>query len=273
MFVTCENRCFKFLSKDGVMIREEVESMRCSSEEADTKMFFHAASCPLPANIIRTVDTDVLCIALGVRKYLSPLCKIWMEIGHYSNNSLELINIQEVDENLGELVSDAIPAFHIFTGSDYTAAFNNKGKVRPLSILEKNVEFQRAFSSLGSSSEIEDSIQEAIAKFIFLLYGEPKKTNNINDARLNHFIRSYKIKNDNLDLIKGCDSSNMPLCLPALHQKIKRTNYIMSILKSAHMPYPLLQLHPEENGWHLYGDVYEFNWFDGDQNPCRYAGS
>ena len=38
-------------------------------------------------------------------------------------------------------------------------------------------------------------------------------------------------------------------------------------LKSAHMPYPLLQLHPEENGWHLYGDVYEFNWFDGGQNP------
>ena len=32
----------------------------------------------------------------------------------------------------------ALPGFHAFTGSDYTASFSRKGKVRPLALLEKN---------------------------------------------------------------------------------------------------------------------------------------
>ena len=41
----------------------------------------------------------------------------------------------------------------------------------------------------------------------------------------------------------------------------------MHILKSAHLPHPLLDLNPEENGWHFNGETFEFNWFDGDHNP------
>ena len=32
----------------------------------------------------------------------------------------------------------ALPGFHAFTGSDYTASFSRKGEVRPLALLEQN---------------------------------------------------------------------------------------------------------------------------------------
>ena len=45
----------------------------------------------------------------------------------YSDNPLEYVNLQTLFECLGEKVCDALLGLHIFTGSDYTAAFNKKG--------------------------------------------------------------------------------------------------------------------------------------------------
>ena len=120
--------------------------MECDAEEADSRVLFHAAFFPFPSNIIlRTVDTDVFVIALGIRKHLSPHCFLWIESGCYSDNSIEYVSIQAIYENLGVNMCDALPGFHAFTGSDYTAAFNNKGKIKPFKIMEGR-EFQNAFA-------------------------------------------------------------------------------------------------------------------------------
>ena len=76
--------------------------MECDAEKADSRMLFHAASFPSPSNIIlRTVDTDVFVIALGIRKHVSPDCFLWIESGCYSDNSIEYVSIQAIYENLG----------------------------------------------------------------------------------------------------------------------------------------------------------------------------
>ena len=98
------------------------------------------------------------------------------------------------------------------------------------------------------------------------MYNQPKRVVEVSDARFNHFMKHYKLKNDNFESIKGCDASSMPLSLPSLQQKITRTNTIMSVWKSAHTP-DARAFDPRRNGWNIIDDKYEFHWFDGEPYP------
>ena len=102
--------------------------------------------------IIRLMDTDVLIILLGCKANLSPLLQIWMEVGLSSKNNLRYIQINAVYEHFGENMCKAMPALHAFTGSDYTAAFCRKGKIRPLRILLKNEDVINTFARFGELS-------------------------------------------------------------------------------------------------------------------------
>ena len=79
------------------MIKSEVEDLYSTHEEADSRMIFHAKTISPPANIvIRTVDTDVIIIALGSMHLFDPNIKLWMETDLYSKNTLRYININEI---------------------------------------------------------------------------------------------------------------------------------------------------------------------------------
>ena len=120
---------------------------------------------------------------------------------------------------------NVLPALHIFTGSDYTAAFNKKGNVKPLKILQDNVDFQSAFSALGSEEVVDGAIQDVIESFVCLWYSQPKKVTKLADACLNGFLKSYKTKKNDFQSIKGCNASLMPLCGMVLLEKIVLTLY------------------------------------------------
>ena len=149
----------------------------------------------------------------------------------------------------------------MFSGSDYTAAFNNKGKTSPLKLLKGNIDMQNVFSALGSEENVDTTIQDAVELFVCLWYSQPKKVNKLADAHLNCFLRSYKTKKND------CGASLMPLCQPVLLQKIKRTNLVMSIWKYAHLSTPPTILDPERNGWTLIANKYYPKWFDGETSP------
>ena len=236
--------------------------------EADKRMLYHVASLPSPANVVlRTYDADVLCIALGIRKQLSCDHHIWLEVGHYTDNTLRYIDVDKIHDTLGESVCNALPALHVFSGSDYTTAFNKKGKTRPLKLLKDNIDMQNVFSALGSEENVDTTIQDVIELFVCLWYSQPKKVNKLADARLNCFLRSYTTKKNAFQSVKGCDASLMPLCQPVLLQKIKRTNLVMSIWKYAHLSTPPTILDPERNGWTLIANKYCPKWFDGEMSP------
>ena len=91
---------------------------------------------------------------LETRNQLSREHHIWLEVGHYANNTLRYIDVNKIHDYLGDRMCNALPAFHIITGSDYTSAFNKKGKIKPLKLLQDNVDFQSAFSELGSEEEL-----------------------------------------------------------------------------------------------------------------------
>ena len=147
--------------------------------------------------------------------------------------TLRYISVDQIHENIGESICKALPALHVFTGSDYTAAFNKKGKVRPLKLLQNNVDMQDVFSAMGSASEenIDISLQDKIELFICLWHNQPKRGHKLTDAQMNSFLRSYKTKKNDFQSINACDASLMPLYQPVLLDKIKRTNFVMSIWK------------------------------------------
>ena len=79
---------------------------------------------------------------------------IWYDCGLNSNNSRRYVDISLLARNVGQNLCTAIAGFHAFTGSDYTASFLNKGKVRALALMEKSVKFMTTFGKLGESSSV-----------------------------------------------------------------------------------------------------------------------
>jgi len=86
--------------------------------------------------IVRASETDIATILL----YHSPpfTATLLMDTGTNARNTRRYINFTAVGEVMGALMCKSLPAFHAFTGCNYTSAFVRKGKKRPFAKLEKN---------------------------------------------------------------------------------------------------------------------------------------
>ena len=120
--------------------------------------------------IIRTSDTDVLVIALGCLEYITESINLWLEVGLYAKNSLRYIDVRKLFNKLWKDLCRALPAFHVFTGSDYTAAFSRKGKFRPIKTLVKDKTSQTVFGDMGYSDEIQEEEFKVVEKFTCTLW-------------------------------------------------------------------------------------------------------
>jgi hypothetical protein len=139
LFANSGDICYSYRVNDGRVVKNPEAEYCCNHEEADSRMFYHLANILVPNKVvIRTDDTDCLIIALGCyHLYNQPDLKIWMEPGVQSNNTLRYISINQLHAALGESLCQSLPAYHAFTGCDYTASFSRKGKIRPLKVLER----------------------------------------------------------------------------------------------------------------------------------------
>ena len=104
----------------------------CNHEEADTRVMVHirhALEQGAETVLVRTVDTDVMVIQVGLffdLVTIQPSCDFWIAFGMGKN--YRLYHINSICESLGEPRSRALPVFHAFSGCDTTSAFNRKGK-------------------------------------------------------------------------------------------------------------------------------------------------
>ena len=252
------------------MVKSEEVAYYVKHEEADTRMIYHVGQLPSGTNVVvRTVDTDVVVIALGCFHQLQDK-KIWVESGVQSKNNLTYISINQLFDQLGEPLCKALPFYYAFTGCDYTSSFNRKGKIKPFKLLEKNPELQDALLNLSYSEGISDDIKSIIESFVCQMYGR-KKTNSVDQARLEIFVTKYKPKKGSASLnqieAKKLDSSIMSPCSKVLHQKIKRCVYVASISTNSLGMEPTPHI-PTSFGWKLNEDeTYCIKWFEGDVAP------
>ena len=159
----------------------------------------------------------MLVIALGCLEHTPESMNLWLEVGLYAENSLRYIDVRTLFSKFGKDLCRALPAFHVFAGSDYTAAFSRKGKIRPSKTLEKNKTAQTVFGDMRFSDDIQEEE----------LYGKPK-FNSANEVRLELFLKKYRSKKKEevvISCVKKMEGSLLPPCASVLKQKTNRTNH------------------------------------------------
>ena len=103
--------------------------MPCIFEKADERLFLHAlhAAKTCKPLLVKTVDSDVVVIALSVFHRIPNLTELWIEYG--VGKAMEFIPIHEISDSLGPLVSEAHFFFHAISGCDTTSSFAGKAKI------------------------------------------------------------------------------------------------------------------------------------------------
>ena len=102
------------------------------------------------------------------------------------------------------------------------------------------------------------------------MYGR-KKTNSVDHARLEIFLTKYKPKKGSVSLnqiqAKKLDSSIMPLCSKALHQKVQQCIYVANVWTNSVRTKSTPHL-PTSFDWTLDEDgTYCIKWFEDDVAP------
>ncbi len=270
VFMAIEEDCFSYTVENGQVSRKTVPELRCEHEEADSRIAFHMKHIQDThpgANVtVRANDADIGFILLHHSHSLTDI-HIWMDAGLSGNNTRRYVDISGLASELGPLLCEALLGLHAFTGTDYTAAFMNKGKVRPLKLMEKSNSFCATFSHLGTHETRCEDILPTVEDFVCKMYGQPKKK-TVSDARYAIFLRGYAPKdiNDPLKKIRGANPSSFPPCRDVLMNKLKRAHYVTSVWKNALSPNPV-HLNPADCGWFETDNSYHIKWFDGSGLP------
>jgi len=120
-----------------------------------------------------------------------------------------------------------------------------KGKIQPQQIMERSKSFLSAFGKLGNSQRMPPTVLKEVEIFVCSTHGK-RNLRSINDVRVALFPRSNapcRTANP-LQKIRFNDLSLLPPCKAELLEKIKRTNYVASIWKNAHLQ-NLVRFKPE----------------------------
>ena len=155
---TCNGRTWSlhryvYNTKNELIQQREEDKLYSRHEEADTRVIYHVdfitkESLEYPTVVVRSCDTDVFVILLHHADTIGA--NLWMDTGVSSKNTRRVINISQLATTLTPLVWRALPAFHAFTGCDFTASFVRKAKAGPyMNLWWKMNDFYLHFHCMG----------------------------------------------------------------------------------------------------------------------------
>ncbi len=195
----------------------------CSHEEADTRLFIHVADAVRKGHtklLIRTVDTDVIALAVSVVHRLD-LQELWIEFGTGKNH--RYISINDISNAIGALKSSSIPFVHALTGCDTVSSFLGHGKKGAWDTWNSFPAVTPIFAELSSTpGRPNDESITILERFVILLYDKTSICTDINDARKQLFTK------------KGRAMERLPPSHSALLQHILRAVYQGGIFGARH---------------------------------------
>ena len=116
----------------------------------------HAAAamkCGHRKILIRTVDTDVVVLAVWVAQELHEVVdKLWLAFG--TGKNFRYIAAHELVACLGPEKSKSLPVFHAITGCDAVSAFAGRGKKTAWAVWNTFSEATDAFLQLASAPRV-----------------------------------------------------------------------------------------------------------------------
>ena len=101
------------------MVINEPDNLQSRHEEAETLVAFHAKQVHEGSNLVRSTDTDVLVILLGLAGRSRGSNSI---LDYGSGNHLRYIAVS----NIAALLNEKQAGMHALTGGDFTSCFFRK---------------------------------------------------------------------------------------------------------------------------------------------------
>jgi len=183
-----------------------------------------------------------------------------------------VFSVNAIAEVLGVDVCSALPAYHAFSGCDYTSSFIRRGKVKPFELLKRTPSFLQTFDDLGSAETLSYEQSRALERFVCAMYGKTQFS-DCNALRYKLFQGRYDVKTSQkaFNLSNGIDLCMLPPCRSSLQMHCMRSNYVAYTCKTAHVPFQNLQS-PAGIGWIVgSGGELEIQWTSGRILPQQLA--
>ena len=101
----------------------------CTHEEADCRMLLHTSHAAKRGHyniLIRTIDTDVVVLAVSVAHALQSRNELWLAFE--TGKSFRYFEAYKIAAGLGTEKALALPMFHALTGCDNVSSFAGYGK-------------------------------------------------------------------------------------------------------------------------------------------------
>jgi hypothetical protein len=221
----------------------------CNHEEADTRVILHAhhaAACGANTLYIRTVDTDIVVLAISFFSRLS-LSELWIHFG--TGKCARLLAVHEICACIGIDKCHVLPAFHALTGCDTTSAFRGKGKKSAWLTWESYPEVTHALKNLSlMQTDVNSDTMAILERFVILLYDRTSDVETLNAARKQMFTKKTRTL------------ENIPPTSNAFLQHVKRCVLQAINCWSHSLETQMPVINPAEWGWSKDGDKWLPVW-------------
>ncbi|XP_061721794.1 uncharacterized protein LOC133528424 isoform X2 [Cydia pomonella] len=219
----------------------------CNHEEADTRVMLHLADAVLKGHskvMLRTVDTDVVVLAISCVPKLEGLEELWVHIGTGRNH--QYLACHTISSCLGPERTHVLPLFHSFTGCDTTSSFNGRGKKTAFEAWKAYPNVTRGFEALYRGEY--DRADPEIQKFVITMYDRSCPSETVNECRKNLFTK----KDRQIDNLPPTEAALKQHTLRAVLQAV----YVWGqcLIKNQNIPCP------SEWGWQKEGEVWVPLW-------------
>ena len=246
LYVAVNDDCYKLTSENGIVIKELQQDLVTRQEEADTRMFLHAAHAGqqgYETSVIKSPDTDVGVLAV----YYSSQISGSLILATGTGNKQRFIDVNRISQKYGENICEALPGLHTFTGCDSVSTFSGKGKQSAVKVILKDEGLRETMRELGQSYTVSEELMEKCEMYVCSLYG--KSGADVNDVRYALFCQ------------KGSESSQLPPTKDALSKHTRRANYQAAIWRRALDARPDIST-PNGHGWILRSGSLHIDWMD-----------
>ena len=142
----------------------------------------HAAQHDHHQILIRTVDTDVVVLAVFGINHLPAGCELWLAYG--TGKSFRYMAAHQVAASLGPQMSCALSMFHALTGCDIVSTFAGHGKKTAWSTSKSLLELTDALLMLADGpKDIPDDAMNIIERCVILLFDRTSTCIKVDHAR------------------------------------------------------------------------------------------
>ena len=167
-----------------------VNDLKSSQEEADTRILLHASNQGYTSVIVVSEDTDVFVLLIAFAKEIPA--SLYQKRG--TSTRVRYMDIRKLMAVWGDKLSQALIAFHAFTGS--------------LKQLKKDEVAIDAFVQLGTSWNVDQSLTSKLKEFTCRMYAASSKTCKVNILRHEMFLsKRGEVDSSTLPHVKTVSSS------------------------------------------------------------------